>query len=409
MKIVLAGGGSAGHINPMLALAKKAKVYGLTVSVIAGADGLDNSLVNKNQYRTFFIKKVVFPRLTNYSLVTYSDVNCVGQKGIKNVFLKKVIFKSISQKLRFIISVVKFPFNLIKQIRRCRIILKQQSADAVLGFGGYICPPVYLAAYSLKIPIYIHEANVKVGLANRLGAKFAKRFFTAFPNTQIKTVNLEYTGLPLREEIIGTKSAAFKLNKFDGDKQINQNSKKNSNSSVDKKTLLIMGGSLGAKSINQTIIKVLPDILPLFNVIHLTGKDKAEIIPQIDLAKGNYKQIEYCDNMSALLSKVSFAIARSGASTVLEFAAIGLPACFVPLEIGNGEQIINAKYLSRTDGAIICRNVDFTPDYIRTQILPILQNSAKLKQMSNNCLKMAKIEASQIIIETIISDIFKDD
>jgi UDP-N-acetylglucosamine--N-acetylmuramyl-(pentapeptide) pyrophosphoryl-undecaprenol N-acetylglucosamine transferase len=372
VNILLAGGGSAGHINPMLAVSEVAKKYGFSVIYLVGNSKLDNQLLEKQMLAgeiVEHIKKVSFPR------------------------------PAFHQHIFYIIRLITFPIRFVKQIIKVLEIIKNDKIDICLGFGGYISPPAYIAAKLKKVPIYIHEANLKIGLANKLGSRFAKRFFTAFPDTQIAgkaNEKIQFVGLPLRKSLFEKKVS----NKDTTKKPLFSFATK-------QPVLLVLGGSLGAKSINKTVKKSLPSLLKKANVIHITGAGK-----QFSVSKkyhGKYKQFEYLEHIEQAYKVSDFAISRAGAGSVLELSAVGLPACFVPLDVGNGEQSLNASYLVKAGAGIVCADKDFSPEFIENAILPILLNKAQTAAMREKSLKLSITDAAEKIIQTILTDIKNDD
>ncbi|MDR3152387.1 MAG: UDP-N-acetylglucosamine--N-acetylmuramyl-(pentapeptide) pyrophosphoryl-undecaprenol N-acetylglucosamine transferase [Bifidobacteriaceae bacterium] len=381
MRLVLAGGGSAGHINPMLSVAEEAQKRGFLVSIIASSTGIDQNLLNKKKHDVVFIKKIPFPRIP-----CKKDILSLSDLLLFINFLKKTLV---------------FPVAFLLETRKCIKILKIRKTDAVLGFGGFVSAPVYLASKILKIPLYIHEANSKMGLSNKLGSRFAKIVFTAFPEIDVKTTKCQFVGLPLRKEF---------LTSLDGKNKYNKNKIIKLRPSS-KLTLLVFGGSLGAKSINQAVYEALPDLLKICNIIHITGLGKNIGLTKVNEAQKfkqknlSYIQLEYCNDMASVLKESDFAIARAGAGTVLEFASMGLAACFVPLPIGNGEQSLNANYLVKANAAIICDDAHFTSKFIKNTIIPLLKNSKKIAQMGQNAKNFGVFRADEKIVKIILSDI----
>jgi UDP-N-acetylglucosamine--N-acetylmuramyl-(pentapeptide) pyrophosphoryl-undecaprenol N-acetylglucosamine transferase len=221
---------------------------------------------------------------------------------------------------------LKFPAKFLQAIRTCEKYLTEHKIDIVVGFGGYASAPAYLAARKLGIPIVVHEANALPGWANKLGHRFAAATGIAFMQTPLKGAT--HVGMPLRKEIEvicngGDVAAARTFFKLDP-KTI---------------TLLVTGGSLGAKKINEVI-----------------------------------------DESRSVLS--DFAISRAGASTVSEFAASGLPALYVPYPVGNGEQKLNVAELISAGGGLMVADSSFTPDYVAREVVQLMSNTKRLQEMA---------------------------
>ena len=325
---LLAGGGTAGHVNPLLALADeimlqpgKHKVFALGT-----AEGLESRLVPERGYQLLTVARLPMPRkLNGYAL--------------------------------------KFPAAFRKAVDDVKKYIAEHKIDVVVGFGGYASAPAYRAALAMGIPYVIHEANALPGYANRVGAKRASAIGITFPNT--KLANGVLTGMPLRKEIVELIASD---NKKMATKFFNLDTKLT--------TLLVTGGSLGAKRINETI-EASRGVLDAAGIqlIHIVG-DKAGLEP---IHTGSYVRLSYCDRMDLAIASADFAVARAGAATVSEFTAVGLPTVFVPYPVGNGEQRLNAQQVVAAGGAVLVDDASFTPEYVRSELIPMVSNS-KLRQ-----------------------------
>ncbi|GAA1147273.1 undecaprenyldiphospho-muramoylpentapeptide beta-N-acetylglucosaminyltransferase [Nesterenkonia lutea] len=333
--VVLAGGGTAGHVSPMLAVARAVErlVPDAHQTVIGTAAGLETRLVPEAGYRLASIEKVPLPR-------------------------------------RLSRDVLRFPSRFGQAVRDAAEILRAEKADVVFGVGGYVCTPVYLAARRLGIPVVLHEANARPGLANKLGHRFAAFSGVAFEGTPLK--GAEWVGMPMSREI----------------SQLDRRTERTAAREAlgldpQKVTLVVTGGSSGALSLNQSVRAALPDLLGTqAQVLHLTGRDKAitdDSGALLDLE--GYHQREYLDGMQLAYAAADLIIARSGAATVSEIAAVGLPAVFVPLPVGNGEQELNARELVAAGGALLVKDEHFHKAWIRRNIVPLLEDPALLRTM----------------------------
>jgi UDP-N-acetylglucosamine--N-acetylmuramyl-(pentapeptide) pyrophosphoryl-undecaprenol N-acetylglucosamine transferase len=329
---LLAGGGTAGHVNPLLALADAIRSQSSSNQVFAlgTAEGLETQLVPARGYELLTIERVPFPRRIN----SYA---------------------------------FRFPFAFINAVRQCEQIISRNKIDVVVGFGGYASAPAYLAAKRVGVPIVIHEANALPGWANKFGSRFAAAVGVTFEGTPLR--NASVVGMPLRKEIerLATgadKSAARKYFGLD----------------PNTVTLLVTGGSLGARKLNQTI----EDSRKLLaaagiQVIHIVG-GKSEFA---EVNQSDYRRIKYCDRMDLAIAASDFAVARAGASTVSEFAAVGLPAAYVPYPVGNGEQRHNVESLVERGGGLLVLDADFSQDYVSEQLVPLVSNTKRLSEMSS--------------------------
>jgi UDP-N-acetylglucosamine--N-acetylmuramyl-(pentapeptide) pyrophosphoryl-undecaprenol N-acetylglucosamine transferase len=346
---LLAGGGTAGHVNPLLALADEImSSSGNQVWALGTAEGLESKLVPERGYQLVVVPRLPMPRKIN-----------------SYMFRFPALFR-----------------NSVQQVKK---FLVENKIDIVVGFGGYASAPAYRAAKALGIPYVIHEANVLPGYANRVAAKAASAIGVAFRDTALPKSTL--VGMPLRKEIVEILNTdlRFAANTFFG---------------LDSKltTLLVTGGSLGAKRINDTISssRQLLEAAGI-QVIHIVGP-RAELE---DLSEGGYHRIVYCDRMDLALAAADFAVARAGSATVSEFAAVGLPAVFVPYPVGNGEQRLNAKELVAAGGALLVDDANFTPEYVRTQLIPLVSNAPTLKSMRAKALTVGVSDGSKRLLDLV--------
>jgi UDP-N-acetylglucosamine--N-acetylmuramyl-(pentapeptide) pyrophosphoryl-undecaprenol N-acetylglucosamine transferase len=328
---LLTGGGTAGHVNPLLALADAIMVDDPMATVIAlgTAEGLETTLVPARGYELATIAKLPFPRKPNAYAIS---------------FLPKFA----------------------KAIADCRKILKSRQIDIVVGFGGYASAPAYLAARLERVPVVIHEANALPGMANKLGAGSAAKIGVAFKSTPLN--NSEFVGMPLRKEIEQIAKSSDK-----------KAARKHFGLDADTFTVLVTGGSLGAKRINEVVEESRPLLIAAgIQVLHIVG-GKSDLPP---VKTKGYVRLSYCDRMDLAIAAADFAISRAGASTVSEFAAVGLAALYLPYSVGNGEQARNIQGLLESGGAITISDADFSRDYVASQLVPLLSSSKRMAEMA---------------------------
>jgi UDP-N-acetylglucosamine--N-acetylmuramyl-(pentapeptide) pyrophosphoryl-undecaprenol N-acetylglucosamine transferase len=328
---LLAGGGTAGHVNPLIALADQimAANHKDQVWALGTVEGLESRLIPAEGYELLTIERLPFPRRPNF-------------------------------------YAIKFPMKFSRAVSRVQKFIKTHQIDVVVGFGGYASAPAYVAAKRSGIPFVVHEANALPGWANKFGAKNAAAVGVAFANTPLpKAVHV---GMPLRAEI------EF-LNK---EKDVRA-ARENFGLDPDIVTLLVTGGSLGAKKINETI-EASRAVLSAagIQVLHIVG-GKSELSP---VQSRDYVRIGYCDEMASAIAASSFAISRAGASTVSEFAAVGLPAAYIPYPVGNGEQRYNVAELVKAGGGLVVEDAHFTPEFVSQEIVPLISSPKLLKEMS---------------------------
>ena len=322
MHVVLAGGGTAGHIEPALntADAIRALSCGDTLSVLGTERGLETTLVPARGYELTLIPATPLPRRINKDLFT-------------------------------------LPLRLSNAIKQVEKHLKEKNADVVVGFGGYVAIPAYLAAKRAGIPIVVHEANARPGLANRIGARYA----TAVVDTVAGSLTHATTlGLPLRHSIRNldsatAKSAAVEVWGLD----------------PNKKTILVFGGSQGARHLNEVFAKAAPTLVSKgYQILHSVGKANADhLVSNIP----GYKTVPYIDKMEFAYGIADVAVTRAGAMTVAELTAVGIPALYVPLPIGNGEQRLNALPVVHAGGGALVDDAELTPEIVESTLIGWLE------------------------------------
>lgn len=329
---LLAGGGTGGHVNPLLALAERIKLREPEAQVVAlgTVEGLESRLVPQRGFKLLTIAKLPFPRRVN-------------------------------------VYALKFPILFSRAVREIREMISANQIDVVVGFGGYASAPAYVAARRSNIPYIIHEANALPGMANRLGSRRSAANAVAFESTKLPKKVL--TGMPLRQEIETAMAANSK-----------EKSRLEFGLDPNTTTLLVTGGSLGARSIN-TAISAAAGALDAagIQVLHIVGSNSD--LPEVH--SKSLVRLKYCDRMDLAISAADLAVCRSGASTVCEFGSFGLPSVFVPYPVGNGEQRFNAADLVEAGGAILVEDANFSSEFVRDQVIPLISNSKRLRNMSD--------------------------
>lgn len=337
LRVVLAGGGTAGHISPMLAIARALQADGVgpvECTMVGTASGMETRLVPEAGYELDLIERVPLPRRPS-------------------------------------IDVVRFPGRMGAAVAAAGRILKERRADVVVGVGGYVATPVYLAAFRAGVPVVVHEANARPGLANRIGALRAAHVGTALPDTRLR--GARWVGMPMRPEIARMDRQALR-----------RSARERLGLDPERPTVVVTGGSSGALAVNRTVQAALGDLLGAgLQVFHLTGRDKA--LTEDDgtpLVRDGYVQREYLDGMELAYAAADLLVARSGAGTVCEVSAVGLPAVYVPLPIGNGEQALNARPVVEAEGALLVRDDAFGRAWVQRQLIPLATDPERLERMS---------------------------
>ena len=327
---LLAGGGTAGHVNPLLAVADAltAREPGATVLVLGTREGLEARLVPQRGYELLFVDKVPFPRRPDA-------------------------------------AALRFPARFARAVRQVRSHIRERGVDVVVGFGGYASAPAYIAAGRAGVPVVVHEANAKPGLANVLGARRAAASGVAFEGTPLR--GAEVVGMPLRPEIVHLDRAALRdeaVAAFGLD--------------ADRPVLLVFGGSLGAVRINRALADSWQDVVAAgWQILHAAG-ERNDIADPGDPA---YRVVPYIDRMDLAFALADAIVSRSGAATVSEISALGIPAVYVPYAVGNGEQALNAASAVAAGAAVLVPDAELSGDRIRSSVVPLLTDAAALDRM----------------------------
>lgn len=336
--IAFAGGGTAGHIEPALAAARawKAKYPQDRCIFLGTPSGLENILIPAAGFELFDIHKVVMPRSLNLNLVL-------------------------------------LPWQLLRSVISAMKVIK--GSQLLVGFGGYLSASAYLAAFIARVPIVVHEANAKVGWANRLGAILTRYVAVARPIAKGSFSRAKVTGLPLRRDV---RAAYFKAT-ADWHKA-RLEAKKLMGWEVGRPALLILGGSQGSTFINSQIARALPQLNEKrIQILHSVGSAN-ELPADFEY----YKAVPYITDVATAYLAADVVLARSGAVTCAEVAALGRFAIFVPLPIGNGEQARNAEDLVSKGRAMVVTQEDFSSDWLLSHIDGALERSRELSDSGLN-------------------------
>ncbi|PKU89748.1 UDP-N-acetylglucosamine--N-acetylmuramyl- (pentapeptide) pyrophosphoryl-undecaprenol N-acetylglucosamine MurG [Bifidobacterium thermophilum] len=380
--IVLAGGGTAGHVNPLLSVADAIRRIepDAGLSVIGTAVGLEHDLVPQAGYELDTVEKVPFPRRPNKDALT-------------------------------------FLWRWSREKRKVRAILERRKAQVVVGFGGYASAPVYSVAHAMGIPVVIHEQNARAGMANKLGAQWASFIGTAYENTGLKPgkgTTIERVGLPLRPAI--AQLAARIRTDYPA---VRAQAAAQLGIDPGRPVVVVTGGSLGALSLNTAVAGAAADLLKRAQVIHLTGKGKiaqveanvtakagADALNDLDPAhagQGDYHVAQYLERIDLAFACADLVICRAGAGTVCELTALGLPAIYVPLPIGNGEQRFNAQPVVDADGGMMVNDSDFTAAWVHDHIAGLLDDPQRLHELGDHAWQYGIRDAADIMARHILS------
>ncbi len=345
--IVLTGGGTAGHVTPHLAILPYLKNDFKKIYYIGSENGIEKNIITAED-------------IPYYSVPTTKLV-------------RKATLKNFS-----------IPFKLIKGIKQAGKILDEIKPDVVFSKGGYVALPVVIAASKRKIPIFSHESDYSVGLANKLSSRYCKKVFTSFPETAKTLKNGLFTGSPIRKGIKNINSSVkTSFFKFKNEKPV----------------VLITGGSQGAQYINKIVRECLPELTKKFNVIHLCGKGNL-----CDCDSKSYFQAEYLSDIEKAFAVADVCVTRAGSNTLFELMSISMPCLLIPLPKGvsRGDQILNAKYFEKLGLASVLYQECLTTNSLLTQINAVYQNKALLKDnFSKHPVKDASRNIARLIADSL--------
>lgn len=323
-KIIMTGGGSAGHVTPNLALVPKLKELGFEIKYIGSKNGIEKEIIKK--------EGIPYYQISSGKLRRYFD--------IKNFTDPLKVIKGVGDALR---------------------ILSKEKPDVVFSKGGFVTVPVLIAASMKKIPVVSHESDFTPGLANKIAAPFCDKLCVTFPES-IKYVKGDkgvLTGTPIREELLkgnkekGKAFCAFKKN---------------------KPVLLVIGGSLGSKVINDAIRNNIENLLIGFNIIHLCGKNNLE---ESLKGKEGYLQFEYIsEELPDLMAYSDFVVSRAGANAIFELLALKKPHILIPLsaKASRGDQVLNAKSFKKSGYSMVIEEEELTESVLEESLKELYRN-----------------------------------
>lgn len=334
--VLLAGGGTAGHVSPLLALADhlRREDPNIAITALGTAEGLEARLVPARGYDLAVVPKVPLPRKPSAALL-------------------------------------RLPGNLKRAVAAAEEAMLAINAEVVVGFGGYVSTPAYFAARRHGIPVVVHEQNARPGIANRVGARMAKAVGITFPGTPLPRATV--TGMPLRREIALLDRPAMRaeaLTHFglaDG-----------------FPTVLVTGGSLGAQRINSAFEGAVGALRAAgIQVLHVTGAGKEFAVAEPVGGQAPYVVVPYVDRMDLAYAAADFVVARAGANTVCELTAVGLPAAYVPLPIGNGEQRFNVANVLSVGGGLLVEDSAMGAGWVRSVLLDLMADADRVSAMAD--------------------------
>ena len=354
-KIIMTGGGTAGHVTPNLALVPKLKEKGFEIKYIGSYEWIEKEIIGD--------ANIPYYSISSGKLRRYFDM------------------KNFSD-----------PFKVMKGVYQASRILSKEKPDVIFSKGGFVAVPVVIAASMKKIPVVSHESDLTPGLANKLSAPFCNKLCVTFRESlnYIKDGKGVLTGTPIREEILkGNKQRALDICKFKNNKEI----------------ILVIGGSLGAKSINDEVRYHIKEILKSFNVIHICGKGNLD--KELENLEG-YRQFEYVkEDLPHFLKAADFVISRAGANVIFELLALKKPTLLIPLskKISRGDQVLNANSFEKEGYSLVLDEDEMMEKHNLINKLNDLKN--RKDELIKNMSKSDAKNGVEAIITVIMNSIDK--
>jgi UDP-N-acetylglucosamine--N-acetylmuramyl-(pentapeptide) pyrophosphoryl-undecaprenol N-acetylglucosamine transferase len=359
LSVVLAGGGTAGHVEPAMAVADALSALNpqVRITALGTRRGLETRLVPERGYHLELITPVPLPRKLSGDLA-------------------------------------RLPGRVWRAVRETRAVLDAVDADVVVGFGGYVALPAYLAARGIgsrrRIPVLIHEANASAGLANRVGARTANRILAAVPDSGLR--GAEVVGVPVRAAITALDRAALRAE-----------ARAHFGFADDARVLLVFGGSQGAVALNRAVSGAAADLAAAgVAVLHAHGPKNTLELRTPEPGEPPYVAVPYLDRMDLAYAAADLVICRSGAMTVAEVSAVGLPAIYVPLPIGNGEQRLNALPVVNGGGGMLVADAALTPGLVAQQVAALLTDPPRLAAMTAAAARVGHRDAAYKVAQAAL-------
>lgn len=349
-RIVMTGGGTAGHVTPNIALMPALKEAGYDIQYIGSHNGIEKELI---------------------------EAQGIPYTGIESGKLRRYFDpKNFSD-----------PFRVIKGYAQALRLMHKLKPDIVFSKGGFVSVPVVLAAKTCGVPAIIHESDITPGLANRIAIKGARKVCCNFPETlkYLPADKAVLTGSPIRRELFsGNPEKAYKLCGFPAEK---------------KPVLLIIGGSLGSRAINEAVRKILPELLKSFYIIHLCGKGNLD---ETLVGTSGYTQFEYVSaELTDMLALADLAISRAGANSICELLALHKPNILIPLSAAasRGDQILNAKSFEKQGFSYVIAEEDVTDEVLLSAVRDVFANRQKYMDAMSQSGQMDSIGTILDLIE----------
>ena len=354
LRVLMAGGGTAGHTSPLLATAEALQRLspGVAVTALGTPRGVETRLVPEAGLPLELVTPVPLPR------------------GLST-------------------DLVRVPGRLRAAVTGTLEVLDRVRPDVVVGFGGYVSVPAYLAARRRHLPLVVHEGNALPGIANKLGARLTTHVATSFPGTPLPRAT--YVGLPIRPMIATLDRLSLRAE-----------ARRAFGLAADRPTLLVTGGSQGARRLNEAVAAARPALAAAgVQVLHVAGpQGRVEVAPSPE--EPTYAVVPFVERMDLAYAAADLVVCRAGANTVTEVAAVGLPAVFVPLPIGNGEQALNARPVVDAGGALLVDDAALTPAWVAATVPDLVLDSARLATMASAAAGLIRRDAAERLARMVL-------
>jgi UDP-N-acetylglucosamine--N-acetylmuramyl-(pentapeptide) pyrophosphoryl-undecaprenol N-acetylglucosamine transferase len=352
-RVLLAGGGTAGHTSPLLATADALRRLepGVEVTALGTARGLETTVVPAAGYPLELVPPVPLPRRPGAAMLRVPA----------RVRAARAAALDVVDRLR---------------------------PDVVVGFGGYVSVPAYLAARRRRLPLVVHEGNALPGLANRLGARMTRHVATSFPDTPLP--HARYVGLPVRRMISTLDRSALRAE-----------ARASFGLRPDLPTLLVTGGSQGAQRLNEALLGAAAALSDAgVQVLHVVGPRNQTAAPAVRGAP--YVVVPFVDRMDLAYAAADAVVCRAGSNTVTEVACVGLPAVFVPLPIGNGEQALNARPVVEAGGGLLVADAAVSSAWAAGTLPDLLHDDDRLAAMSRAAADLVPRDADEVLAGMVL-------
>lgn len=364
LSVLVAGGGTAGHIEPAMAVADALRRLdpSIRITALGTQRGLETTLVPDRGYPLELIPPVPLPRKPTADLL-------------------------------------RLPGRVWAAVSRTRAVIEAVEADVIVGFGGYVALPAYLAAGGprrRRVPVVVHEANVKAGIANKVGARRAARVLAAVPGSGVHAAGhaeAEIVGIPVRESISTLDRAGLRAE-----------ARAHFGLPAQGPVLLVFGGSQGARRLNEAVSAAAAQLTAAgISVLHAHGPKNTLDITGVDPdGTAKYVAVPYLSRMDLAYAAADAAVCRSGAMTVAEVSAVGLPAFYVPLPHGNGEQELNARPIVARGGGRIVPDAELTGKYVIDEVIALLTDPARLSAMASAAAGAGHRDAADAVARIVV-------